>query len=310
MEPPEVVVGNQREHVVFHVVVHLPVEEAIDGVHIDRPAVQPMIEHVFGHARMLRVAVDGHEPGAVEAGQADKHQRQDAARANRQADDARVDQHVDAGPKDHFAILRFRNERLLLRGEPAGAVQQDIAVEEEGGVDAARSQQHGEQMRRPGHGYLRVAPDDQGVAVVAGVAPTPAGRFPQHHERGDLVERVVHPIGLEGRAVAGLMPARVRGRGVEGAVDQEGGHGPPRAPEHETTHAGGDDQREPEERVADARAVSALEQFAHRLLRHGRSIPGRLGQTFFNGPRGVLAHQAVVAQSDFLHAKHGGILPG
>ena len=85
-----------------------------------------MVEHVFRQARMLGVAVDELQPTAVEGGQADEHQRQDAAGADRQADDARIDDQVDAGPQDDLAVLRFRNEGLLLRGEPAGAMQQDM----------------------------------------------------------------------------------------------------------------------------------------------------------------------------------------
>ena len=52
----------------FHMIVHVPVEKAVDRVHPDRPAVEPMIEHVFGETRMLRIAVDDVEPTAVKAG--------------------------------------------------------------------------------------------------------------------------------------------------------------------------------------------------------------------------------------------------
>ena len=88
VKPGEVVIGHQREHVVFHMVVHLPIQVAVDGVHVDRPAVEPMVEHVFGKARMLGVAVDELQPTAVKGRQADEHQRQDAARVDRKADDA------------------------------------------------------------------------------------------------------------------------------------------------------------------------------------------------------------------------------
>ena len=59
-----------------------------------------------------------------------------------------------------------------------------------------------------------------------------------------------------------------------------------------------DDQREPEERVADGGAVPALEQLAHFLPWHGRGIPCRFGQAVFNGQRGVFAYEAVVAKSN------------
>ena len=88
-----------------------------------------MVEHVFGKTRMLGMAVDELEPTAVKGRQPDVHQRKDAARVDRKADDARVDEEVDAGPEDHFAILRFRNEGLFLRSEPAGAMEEDAAEE-------------------------------------------------------------------------------------------------------------------------------------------------------------------------------------
>ena len=277
-------VGHQREHVVFHVVVHVPIEVAVDGVHVDRPAVEPMVEHVFGKTRVLGMAVDELEPTAVKGRQPDEHQRKDAARVDRKADDARVDDDVDAGPDDDLAILRFRNEGLFFRAKPSGAVEEHVAEEGERRIDAEESQEQGEKLRRPGHGDLRVASDNDRVAVVAGVAPTPTGGFPQDHEGGDLVEGVVHPVRLERRAVSRFVPAGVGGRGVEDAVDREREDGPPGAPEHETADAGADDQREPKERVADGGAIPALSS-SSRILSFGtrRGVPCRFGQALFNG---------------------------
>ena len=47
------VIGDQRKHVVFEVVVHVPVEVAVDGVHIDGAAVKAMVKDVFGETSML-----------------------------------------------------------------------------------------------------------------------------------------------------------------------------------------------------------------------------------------------------------------
>ena len=63
----------------LHVVVHVPVEIAVDRIHVDRPAVEPVIEDVFGQAGVLGEAVDDHEPGAEEIRQADEQERQNAA---------------------------------------------------------------------------------------------------------------------------------------------------------------------------------------------------------------------------------------
>ena len=38
VKPRQVVVGHQREHVVFQMVIHLPVQVAVDRIHVDRSA--------------------------------------------------------------------------------------------------------------------------------------------------------------------------------------------------------------------------------------------------------------------------------
>jgi hypothetical protein len=63
------------------------------------------------------------------------------------------------------------------------------------------------------------------------MAPAPGHRIAHDHEAGDLIDRVVHPARLEGGAVAAFVPARVGGRAVEHAIDEEERHAPPRAPE-------------------------------------------------------------------------------
>ena len=70
-------------------------------------------------------------------------------------------------------------------------------------------------------GDLWIAPDDQRVGMIARVTPPPDGRARAYHERGDLVDDVVHPARLEGGPVAGLVPARIRRRAVQHAVDGE-----------------------------------------------------------------------------------------
>ena len=42
-------------------------------------------------------------------------------------------------------------------------------------------------------------------------------------------------------------------------------------------------------------------------FRHGRGVPGRLGQTLFDGQGRVFARKAVVATSDHVHASDGGL---
>ncbi len=71
------VVGDHREHVVFDVVVHVPVDEPHRRRQQDGAAVQAVVEDVFGKARVLGQADDEQEPHAIGAGQADEHRRQD-----------------------------------------------------------------------------------------------------------------------------------------------------------------------------------------------------------------------------------------
>ena len=72
----------------LHVVTHIPVEIAVNGVHIHRPAIQAVIEDIFGQASVLGETVDRPQPGAEEVGEADKHERKNTALVNRERDDA------------------------------------------------------------------------------------------------------------------------------------------------------------------------------------------------------------------------------
>lgn len=55
-------VRDEREHVVFHVIIHVPVEEAVNEVSVKSPAIEAMVEDIFGEASVLGVAIEGHEP--------------------------------------------------------------------------------------------------------------------------------------------------------------------------------------------------------------------------------------------------------
>ena len=48
MQARQVVVGHEREHVMLDVVVHVPIEVAVDHVHVHRAAVDPVIKYVLG----------------------------------------------------------------------------------------------------------------------------------------------------------------------------------------------------------------------------------------------------------------------
>ena len=55
-------VRHQGEHVVLNVVVHIPIQEAIQSIRQEGPRVQTMIEHIFRQSGMLGEAVYKHQP--------------------------------------------------------------------------------------------------------------------------------------------------------------------------------------------------------------------------------------------------------
>ena len=48
-------VGHEREHVVLDVVIHVPVDEPADRIHVNRPAVEAVVQNILGQAGVLRV---------------------------------------------------------------------------------------------------------------------------------------------------------------------------------------------------------------------------------------------------------------
>ena len=71
-------VGNERKHVVLHVVIHVPIEESVNRVHVNGPAIEAVIEDIFGEARVLSKTVNNHQPGTEKVRKPDEKQRQKA----------------------------------------------------------------------------------------------------------------------------------------------------------------------------------------------------------------------------------------
>ena len=140
------------------------------------------------------------------------------------------------------------------------------------------------------------------VGVVPGVAPAPDRRRAHDHEAGELVQPVVHPPRPERRAVARLVPARVRRRAVQDAVAEQqrdphevAGQERPRAQPTEQRQQG-----EPQQRVADRRAVAALHQLLHPGPLDRWLVPPRSGEP--GRPRGG----ALRAEQPVVTLDHGG----
>src|ERR1700734_3203611 len=133
------------------------------------------------------------------------------------------------------------------------------------------------------------------------MTPAPDLRLAQDHEAGDLVDRVVHPFGLEGGAVAALVPAAVGRRTVEHAIDEKERNRRPASPEPKAEPARNDEGRKPDQRVADRRSIVTAHQLLEFRARDPRRIPLRRSEPGGDGPLGFRTHQAVVAADESGH---------
>ena len=64
--------GNRREKVVLQMIVHVPVEKPKDGIHVDRPAIESVIEDVLGETGVLGGREKDTESRPVNGGQSDE----------------------------------------------------------------------------------------------------------------------------------------------------------------------------------------------------------------------------------------------
>ena len=214
MQRRQRVVRHLRIHVMLHMIVHVPVDEARDRVHHHGTRVQPMVGDVVGKAAMLQHAGHHMVPGAIEARRAYQKQRQPALHHHSRADGGGIDQHPDPGDPHHLVMLAVRDIGGFLRIKPARGVDQhqpqprrDVQKPEEVGHEPG-------EFRRSHQLYFGIAADDDGVGMMPRVAPSPGMRIADHAETGDLIDNVVHPACLEGCLVAAFMPAGIHRRAV------------------------------------------------------------------------------------------------
>ena len=298
------VVGHRREDVMLDVVVHVGVQEPQERVQVHRAGVVAMVEHVLSQARVLHGPEEHHEPGPVEGGQPDVQRGHDGTDGH--APRRGAGQHCDVGPR-----LPLELGQLVGRNEVTGVVVDTARGVLESAPHRLGQQrhrqvhtQHGAQRARPGKHDLGVAPHDDGVGVVADVRPAPQGGLAQQHERRDVVDGVVEPLGPERGAVAALVPARVARAAVERAVGHEGGHRPPSAESAEGQVAEDGQQAEPHDRVAGRPGVVADLQGPQPLTVDGWTEPLRLDKTPLDGKRRVPPGKGVVP-----HDRGHGLLP-
>ena len=243
-------VGNQREHVMLHMIVHVPVQVTVHHVHGDRPAIQPVVEHILSQTGMLGQTVNRHQPRTENVGKPDEKKRKNAPGRNREGNDECVNQQAEPRPEKHFGEFALGHKGLLRLRHPAKSMGEE---EFEIGRIAFKGKEphdNGLDIRRPRHSDFRIPSHDNGVAVVPGVTPPPDRGLAHDHKRGDFVERIVHPIRLEGRAVPRFVPAGIRGGTVKHGIDQIRNCRPPGSPQCPCRPRASKNQRKPQDRIA------------------------------------------------------------
>ena len=205
-----------------------------------------------------------------------------------------IDGKPDTGDTDRLRLLGGGNKGLFRRAHHARRVAQHVDDGMPRIEQAEEIEHEAREIRRAHHGDLGIAADDDRIRVVARVTPAPGHRIAHDHETGDLVDGVVHPHRLEGRAVAAFVPAAVGGRSIEYAINEEERYRPPAAPQPDAGSAGDQHGAEPDGGVADRRPVAALHQRLHLLAGDLGVIPLGSGQAVGHGGLGVTAKKAVV----------------
>ena len=54
MQGGQIVIGHHGEHMMFDMVIHVPIDETADRVHVNATGIEAVIKHVIGHAGVLQ----------------------------------------------------------------------------------------------------------------------------------------------------------------------------------------------------------------------------------------------------------------
>jgi hypothetical protein len=76
MQARQRIIGHHREHVMFNMVIHVPIDPPTDRIYINRSRVQAMVKYIVSQANVLQEARHIHMPTAINARGSDQHQRQ------------------------------------------------------------------------------------------------------------------------------------------------------------------------------------------------------------------------------------------
>ena len=200
-------IGHFRIHMMFDVIIHVPVDETRDRVHHHGAGVQPMVGDIVGKPAMLKHACHHMVPGAIETGRADKQNRQPALHDDGCQTGCRIECDPDTRHPHDLVMLAVRDEGGLLRIEASRRIDQHQPQPRRHVQKAEEIGHQPCEFRRPHQLDLGVAANDDGVGMVTGVAPPPCVGIADHAETGDLIDSIIHPACLEGGLVAAFMPA-------------------------------------------------------------------------------------------------------
>ncbi len=117
-------VGHHRKHMMLDMVIHVPVQETDDGIHIRRARVQPVIQHILVESQMLRQAGHQDEKASEEGREHDEHGRLYRSVVEAGCNHNDKDKNINPGFPARLANLRGRNIFLFFGIQLADAVQE------------------------------------------------------------------------------------------------------------------------------------------------------------------------------------------
>ena len=98
---------HEREHVMLHMVVHVPVDESAHWIHVNGPAVQAVVEDILGQTGMLGRVVNDHQPSAEEMRQDDQKYGNPALERHRSHNGCQIKSHHDPRVAPDFWKFAF-----------------------------------------------------------------------------------------------------------------------------------------------------------------------------------------------------------
>ena len=289
------------------VIVHVQVQEPEHRIHVHRAGVPPMIENVFAKAGVLGRPKEGHQPRPVERRPHHEQQRHETSRHDTGGEHADDPDQVAAGLPHDPAMQLERDVPGDVGVKSITRMAHDPANQRRHAGEAEQVDGPRPNVDRSGEHDLRIASDDDRVAVVANVRPPPHRGFAQQHERGREIHQFIEPRGAKRRAVATFVPPRIGCAAVQSAVDDEGRDRPPRTERNPCPASRTHEQHEPEHDIDAGAEIRPLMKFGKPSRVDRRAVPLGVGKASFDralrlgpGERVVPSrrrHQSMISRS-------------